>query len=410
MDGFMIAAPETDNEEERLAKLLSYHILDTIPEQQFDDIAELAAHICGSKISLISLVDKHRQWFKAKVGLDAEQTPRDVAFCAHAIHEPELFYIPDATKDQRFFDNPLVTGQPNVLFYAGAPLCTPDGYRVGTLCVIDDHPRELSSEQKESLMRLSRQVSNNLELRLHIREIEESGLLLEAKNEELQQFAYRTSHDLRSPITSSKRLADYLIEDLEASNYGEALRGAQKVKGLMANLEELVGDIVSLVQADVSMNDVEPIDLTELLNDARQRLEFLAVESECEIRVENACLSNVPIERGRISQIVDNLISNGIKYRDVNKADSYVDVKVSNSASTLKIAVEDNGIGIRSEFLEDMFKMFKRDNSEVSGSGLGLAIVKKHVEHMQGSIEYSSSKQGTRFNISLPTDRMGDPV
>ena len=168
-----MVAPPPANEARRLEALQSYEILDTTPEKEFDDLARLASQICGAPVALITLVDAARQWFKAKVGWDVPETSRDAAFCAHAILKPELLVVPDATKDERFADNPLVLADPSVRFYAGMPLVNKDGYALGTLCVIDRVAREqLTPMQEEALGTLGRQAVTQLELRRAFRELE----------------------------------------------------------------------------------------------------------------------------------------------------------------------------------------------------------------------------------------------
>ncbi len=162
--------PETENQ--RVAALQRYDILDSESEQVFDELTELASKICDAPIGLISLIDSGRQWFKANVGLDgATETPREQAFCAHAINEDETFIVPDATQDDRFSDNPLVTGSPDIRFYAGQQLTTSDGHNIGTLCVIDKKPRDLDDFQKEALRILGAQVMSQIELRRNLKEM-----------------------------------------------------------------------------------------------------------------------------------------------------------------------------------------------------------------------------------------------
>jgi GAF domain-containing protein len=158
-------APKPKNEVQRIKILWQYDVLDTLPEAVFDDFTTLAGLVCGAPISLISLVDEDRQWFKSKTGLTLKQTSRDVSMCAHAILQKDIFIVPDTTRDRRFKDNPLVVSAPKIRFYAGAPLISPEGCALGTLCVIDKVPRQLTENQRESLRVLARIIMTQLEFR-----------------------------------------------------------------------------------------------------------------------------------------------------------------------------------------------------------------------------------------------------
>lgn len=160
-------APKSANETERLTTLRGYEILDTEPEAAFDDLTFLASYICQTPIALISLVDSDRQWFMSKIGLSLAETPRDIAFCAWAILEQDVFVVPDASQDERFAENPLVVSDPKIRFYAGAPLTT-NGHAIGTLCVVDCVPRQLSSDQLQALRTLSRQVQAQIDFRRNL--------------------------------------------------------------------------------------------------------------------------------------------------------------------------------------------------------------------------------------------------
>jgi GAF domain-containing protein len=166
-------SPKPANEKQRLATLRGYEILDTEPEAAFDDLTSLASYICQTPIALISLIDVERQWFKSKVGVSVTETSRDIAFCALAIFQSDVFIVPDASQDERFSENPLVVSEPKIRFYAGATLMT-DGQALGTLCVLDRVPRTLNPEQLEALRALSRQAQAQLELRRNLKRLGQS--------------------------------------------------------------------------------------------------------------------------------------------------------------------------------------------------------------------------------------------
>ncbi|HEY9510614.1 MAG TPA: GAF domain-containing protein [Verrucomicrobiae bacterium] len=180
-------APLPSTEKKRLKVLWQYDVLDTVPEAVFDDLTELAARICEAPIALISLVDEDRQWFKSKVGISINETSRDLSFCAHAIRQEGLFIVPDATRDARFAKNPLVVSDPKIRFYAGAPLITPDGYALGTLCIIDKVPRELRHDQQQALRVLARHVMTQLELRRQSKDAAQSKPAGESVSRELAE-------------------------------------------------------------------------------------------------------------------------------------------------------------------------------------------------------------------------------
>jgi GAF domain-containing protein len=193
------------NEQQRLATLHGYKILDTEPEAAFDDLTQLASYVCQAPVALISLIDTDRQWFKSKVGVSFNETSRDIAFCASAILQPDVFIVPDASQDERFAENPMVVSEPKIRFYAGATLRT-NGQALGTLCVLDRVPRELSPEQLEALRALSRQVLAQLELRRNLLSLEQS-LLARNRAEAEKEFTLR---ELRAALANIHTLEGLL--------------------------------------------------------------------------------------------------------------------------------------------------------------------------------------------------------
>lgn len=241
----MIPPKEPENESERLEFLKSINILDTLPEPDYDNITKIAAQICGVPIALVSLIDDKRQWFKSHYGLNATQTPKEFAFCAHAINKPnQPFVVKDSREDERFHDNPLVTGDPHVIFYAGFPLTTNNGLSLGTLCVIDNKPHQLTNEQLETLKALSNQVIKLLELRKANANLQTSLNDLKDKNEALEKFAHLAAHDLKSPLHNISSLSQIFIEDYKDKIDAE---GLEMLNLIIKSSENLTGLIEGLL-------------------------------------------------------------------------------------------------------------------------------------------------------------------
>ncbi|MDP8963330.1 MAG: diguanylate cyclase [Cyanobacteriota bacterium] len=246
-----------EDEAARLDALCECKILDTPPEKAFDDITRLAAYICGTPIALISLVDADRQWFKSKVGLDVTQTPRDIAFCAHAILQRDVLIVPDALADERFATNPLVTSNPHIRFYAGVPLMTPEGYALGTLCVIDYVSRQLTSEQVEALRTLGHQVSTQIQLSRNLAELADTSFKRRRAEQELQE----ANEQLKNWVGELEQRNREIMLLSEMSDFLQACLSVEEAKSVIGALVRLLfPDINGAVFIkNTSKNFVEPV-------------------------------------------------------------------------------------------------------------------------------------------------------
>jgi signal transduction histidine kinase len=404
----MIAPAMPANETERLKALASYQILDTLSETEYDNLTTLAAQICNTKISLISLIDEKRQWFKSRYGLAVNETPRELAFCAHAINKPdETLIIPDARSDKRFHDNPLVIGHPNIVFYAGVPLQNDDGLALGTLCVLDDKPNNLSEAQLKALRILSDNVLTLFELRKKKHELEQSLISLETKNAKLESFAMIAAHDIKAPIRNVMALSNILLEDHRKELNTETTFLIEHIQKATIKLSDLVDALLQFAKSTKSVADsISEIDVESFCKELKlllQGTDNLQLNFQIEA-------THIYTNITAFTQILINLISNAIKYN--YKTEIKVDVCIKLKGDEIYVSVKDNGEGIAPEYHEKIFECFRvmtnKDRFGKKGHGIGLASVKEHVELLGGKIWLKSEpKVGSTFYFTLKNQVSG---
>ena len=417
----MPAAITPVDEAERLAALLSYDILDTLPEQVFDDLTRLAANLCGTPIAALSLVDADRQWFKASLGLDVSETSREISFCAHAMLDADrVMEVPDATQDSRFADNPLVTGDFKLRLYAGAPLVSPTGHSLGALCVIDREPRTLTPEQRDGLAILAREVVAQLELRRDMvllrRKIEQDAEeyrraemarhVSEAATRVRSEFLTVMSHELRTPMNAIMGFTQLLNQEITDSGQKTKL---QRIGTAANHLLAMIDNILDYTRIDTDRNItlgdasfnlidcVEEVVAVVLPRAAGKHLDIL-----CDI---DPTLS--PFVRGdqkRLRQVLLLLLDNAIKFTAAGE----VSVRVMPAGEgSLRLVVSDTGIGISEDVQKSVFEPFFQVDSSLSrrfeGTGMGLAICRRIVQAMGGDITlWSALGKGSSLTVTLP--------
>lgn len=378
------------NEKERLKALQDYKILDTLPEQDFDDITKIASTIFDTPISLISLIDRDRQWFKSRQGVEISETSRTNAFCAHAINDPEnIFVVKNANKDERFADNPLVVNEPKVSYYAGVPLVTSQGMALGTLCIVDNKPRNISPAQLETLKALANQVMNLLELRKQNRNLLKVQKELNQRNADLEQFTRTASHDIKSPLGNIMALAQAIIETQSDKLDESGIKYLNYISKSATKLKNLVDGLLNYYSGDrIDRFEKETFSFDAFINSIS---DLLTIDNSVAINIKPPGI-HLHANQSAMEQIFINLINNAIKYN--NKEQTVIEIDTSESDGLYHFAIKDNGIGISDDKKEMVFKLFsnlgQKDRNGNLGTGLGLVTVKKIIEKLGGQITFES--------------------
>ncbi|MDH5773612.1 MAG: GAF domain-containing sensor histidine kinase, partial [Nitrospirota bacterium] len=378
----MQVAAIPDNEQARIQALLQYEILDTEAEAVYDDFVKLASYICHTPIALISLVDPTRQWFKAKVGCAAPETSRDMAFCAHAILQTDVLVVPDTLTDQRFVDNPLVTGDPHIRFYAGAPLLTPEGFAIGTLCAIDDEPRMLSLEQITALQALARQVVAQLELRRLTKELQQ---LVESKN----KLFHIVSHDLRSPFNGILAFSQTLAEEAETLSREDIQEFSQTVLTSAEQVMHLIDNLLQCTRFELGTLDYQPtsVAIDTVVMNVVMLLKGNATQKNIDLVYQANPSAEVFADSTMLHSIVQNLVGNALKF---TPAEGRVTIQTEEQDTMIQVSVIDTGVGVSPDKLAGLFEVMAGRTTDGTsgekGTGLGLLLCKDFVEKHGGRV------------------------
>jgi len=395
--------PLPDNELARLSSLQEYGLMDSGEDKEFDDIASIASAVCGIPISLITFIDEKRQYFKSHIGTDFTENLRELSFCTHAIASgEEIMIVPDARVDERFNNNPMVTGPTALVFYAGVPLINQSGFAMGTICVLDQKTHILNAQQVSALKSLARQVVDKIELRRNNLELLKSNQELLNSNVLIQKFASMAAHDIKNPLTGM-----LLTSQLLKSTIGTL--GDERANKLLEVNISSTKSLLSLVDEMLEYSKAPELLIARkqqiMVSGLFERLKNLVpMPPGFSLQFFSSCAeiyhSSIALE-----QILLNLLTNAVRYND--KEIGLIKVSIREDEHAVVLEVEDNGNGVRPEFQAKIFEAnfvgASADRFSNSGTGIGLSTVKDLITRLEGKIFLESSPgEGSVFIVQLP--------
>jgi len=407
------SAPMADDA--RLGVLESYGILDTPPEQAFDDVVKLVTQLLDAPIAAVNLIARGRQWFKSEIGLGVREMPLDDSICKFALLEASPMVVSDTLDDPRFSSNPLVTGAPGLRFYAGQVLRTRDGVPLGTLCVLDTAPRPegLTAQQEFALATLGQQVMSQIELRKAL--VDQQALIaqqaaaqaaLRQADRRKDEFLAMLAHELRNPLAPITSAAAILSN----FKFDEAMvrRASTIISRQASHMTSLIDDLLDVSRVTRGKVELElgELDVKDVIADAVEQVRPLVERHGHALALQLAPgQAIVSGDRKRLVQVVANLLSNAAKYTPDG---GRIEVALETGPGTVALTVRDNGIGMTPELIGHAFELFSQgaqglDRSQ-GGLGIGLALVKSLVQLHGGSVGAQSggSGMGSTFHLTLP--------
>lgn len=382
-------------EAKRIEVLRRYEILDTPPDVNFDNLTRMAAELLEMPIAAITFVDKDRIWVKSRVGIDVQELKRSHGFCSDAILGEDFFLVENAEKDKRTCDNPLVTGEFNLRFYYGIPLKSKEGYNLGTLCVIDKNPRNLTQHQKAILSNLADLVVSQIESQLEVKTAVKHH----------HNILNITAHDLKNPLSIMPLLADMVLMNKENPDAIDDI--ARQIKSAGKRMNKILDDLLDAARDDIGRIQLrlKKVNYSDLIKGVVATNSSLARNKNqiLKLNIQEGC--EVYGDHQRLSEIVDNLINNAIKYSPYGK-DIFISLSIDGKKAVLE--VRDEGPGLTKDDLKNLFRKFTSLSAEPTGgessSGLGLSIVKHFVTAHRGDVyaKCEGAGMGSTFIVELP--------
>ncbi|MBL7760115.1 MAG: GAF domain-containing sensor histidine kinase [Sediminibacterium sp.] len=399
----MVPPQIPSDDQRRLRELYRYEILDTTYEEEFNDVVKLAATICRTPIAIISLMDAQRQWFKARVGIDATEFPRNISFCGHTItSDVPVFEVIDATQDERFLDNPLVTGDPFIRFYAGAPLISSNGFKMGTIAVFDTKPGALNEEQAYTLQSLARQVVKLLDQNLLNKQLEQQSIKLQQQMELQNRILSIIAHDVRNPIGAVKSIIELNSRKILSQQDSVELMNmaGKQIDGTVELLNNLV-DWGSMQMRGRGV-ETEKVHVRTLVSNMFKSFEVMSsLKSNIMVNLVDEDLF-VKSDINAMRFILRNLISNANKFTK----EGVITVYAHKEGSLVMISVSDTGVGMTQDMQNKLFDGEQYQSTtgtgNEKGSGLGLILTKDFIEMLGGTIKVESQpEKGTSVYLQF---------
>ena len=399
----LLKYPLPTNELQRVQAVRSYEIFDTEEENDYDALTSIASMICQIPVALITFIDDKRQWFKSHHGTVINENLREYSFCTHTIAaEEEIMVVSDASKDERFANNPMVTGPTKIAFYAGVPLVNSEGYALGTLCVLDQVPRELTADQKNALKILAKQVIDKIELRRKIKELATVNKELELSEQRKSDFLSIVSHELKTPITTLKanlQMLDRIKEKPDSPLFPKLVDSCSK------NVEKInlmVDDLLNMHrysenQLELNKTHFSIYDLMSIC------CNHVRIDDRHELFVKGDHKIILYADEHRIEQVLVNFVNNAVKYAPDSRQ---IDLTVSIVDNNVKVSVKDYGPGIPEDNIPHLFDRYWRashSGKKYTGLGLGLYICAQIIARHDGHIGVESTiGQGSTFWFTIP--------